>query len=524
MLSVNPYSEHVAARLLDFFGLHTLWQRRLWGVGIVLALNEVLEASQAVQSKVLSDGALRNLCEDALRLARPDPAFQNLMGTLSAHLKEERVSMAPQGHRYEVLRHIKEIGAKDYLSTWARVVESAQRPKPERTARAVASHLLDAGFNSQFLYRKWMSLAHQDPVQRTLGDILEEFNSIVQQPLKQYDILVGLQAKPRMRAPQPPPNWRDAAWVANWVKLNMGRSAPRQYGGLVFELQARDPWSATEQVAETVEQLAARFAVGTGTRLVPLQSVWIMNEKQELPLRFARRGVEVGALDRNNKLFDRSSTNIVDAAIALIAPLDDGPPGPASAGAWSAVESLLSAVDDSENVASGDRLAALITCSFSRAELTRLAHAHCETSTDSLATSIKNASTNRDRAQLIEAAIKSGATISQKQASDKAALTRVSEVLNEPRKRLLDIEAHIRSAIRRFYRQRNLVLHGGNLESVALRASLRTVAPLIGAGIDRIAHAAFVHGTDPMTLAAKARLQLDLLGTPQARELSSLLE
>lgn len=529
VLSVNPYSAHVVARLLDFFGDNTLWQRRLWGVGIRLVLHEILEAAQAVRSGVLSAGALKNLCEDALRLAEPDPACKDLMKTLGPLLRnlggnEDKPRLAPQGHRYELIRQISQVVEKDYLQVWAQVVESPQRPKPERTARAIAAHLLDAGFNPQFLHRRWTYFVHHDPAPRTLGNILEDFNTLVQAAPQEYRVLVALRARPRMHSSNSTPNWKSAGWVRDWIKSNMRKEAPRQYGGLLFTVHARDPWSSVEQVAEILDQLAARFAVGTGVRLEPCESAWVMRERLELPLRRARRGVEIGALDRNGKLFERSPTNMVDAAIELLAPLDDGAPGPAAAGAWSAIEALLSAVDDADNVASGDRLAALIACSFPRAELTRLAYAYCEGSQDTLASSLTAAGSNRERAQLMEAALQPGAQLSFRHPSDQAALTRVSEVLAEPHKKLQDIEAHARSALRRLYRQRNLVLHGGELEAVALRASLRTVAPLVGAGMDRIAHGTFVQHLEPMTLAAKARLQLDLLATPQARAISSLLE
>ena len=47
MLLANIDDEHVVARLLDFFGSGTAWQRRLWDIGTVLALEEALEAGQA---------------------------------------------------------------------------------------------------------------------------------------------------------------------------------------------------------------------------------------------------------------------------------------------------------------------------------------------------------------------------------------------------------------------------------------------------------------------------------------------
>src|SRR6185437_10561045 len=42
---------------------------------------------------------------------------------------------------------------RDYLRRWAAALGSANPPSVERTARSVASHLLDAGFSAQRLHR-----------------------------------------------------------------------------------------------------------------------------------------------------------------------------------------------------------------------------------------------------------------------------------------------------------------------------------------------------------------------------------
>jgi hypothetical protein len=89
---------------------------------------------------------------------------------------------------------------------------------------------------------------------------------------------------------------------------------------------------------------------------------------------------------------------------------------------------------------------------------------------------------------------------------------------------LTDVEAHAAVAFRRFYRQRNLVLHGGRTGAAALRASLRTVAPLVGAGMDRIVHAHLVRGSHPLDLAARARFEIARAGSRDAPSLTSLLE
>ena len=54
-----------------------------------------------------------------------------------------------------------------------------------------------------------------------------------------------------------------------------------------------------------------------------------------------------------------------------------------------------------------------------------------------------------------------------------------------------------------------MVLHWGKTDAVGLRASLRTAAPLVGAGMDRVAHAWFVEKTSPLELAARARVRLE---------------
>ena len=73
MLRVNPYEQHVAARLLDFCDLRTPWHRLLWNPGLPLVLKEISEASEARQVGVLSSEAVRMLCSAAMTLAGLDP-------------------------------------------------------------------------------------------------------------------------------------------------------------------------------------------------------------------------------------------------------------------------------------------------------------------------------------------------------------------------------------------------------------------------------------------------------------------
>ncbi|WP_146111884.1 hypothetical protein [Arthrobacter sp. MYb227] len=185
----------------------------------------------------------------------------------------------------------------------------------------------------------------------------------------------------------------------------------------------------------------------------------------------------------------------------LAAPMNHGSIATAISGGWSATEALLLRGDDESEegrgVLAADRMAALTACSWPRPELTTLSYAHAPEETDVLSKKMANLgeeSTNRDRAQLVAGWIHSGNSLVLPNASDRAAEERVKRLLTNPSGTLMEAKKHMVSAMRRLYRHRNLVLHGGATHLETLSMTLRTVTPLLGAGLDRIAHAAIVQG------------------------------
>lgn len=86
------------------------------------------------------------------------------------------------------------------------------------------------------------------------------------------------------------------------------------------------------------------------------------------------------------------------------------------------------------------------------------------------------------------------------------------ELIDKPYGTLGRVSGYLRGALRRLYRQRNIVLHGGSMRSVALRASLRTADPLVGASLDRIAHGYTSCDVAPLDLASRAQLAIKLSG------------
>jgi hypothetical protein len=199
------------------------------------------------------------------------------------------------------------------------------------------------------------------------------------------------------------------------------------------------------------------------------------------------------------------------------------------------VESLLSHPDDpaeeerSGKAVAADRLAAIIACSWPRAELTALSHRHEPAQPDDLSVTLTACSTNLERARAVALAIRTQSGLpdvsrARSRYSDLAAIERMTKVLADPRKELGAAVGTFRVALRRLYRTRNIVLHGGSTKGVAVQAALRTAAPLVGAGLDRLAHAALVEGIHPLNVAARAELALQLVDGETGLSVVALLE
>jgi hypothetical protein len=71
---------------------------------------------------------------------------------------------------------------------------------------------------------------------------------------------------------------------------------------------------------------------------------------------------------------------------------------------------------------------------------------------------------------------------------------------------------------------RNIVVHGGTTASVAMEATLRSAAPLVGAGLDRLVHAKLSAGIGPLELAARAANSLELVGDDIGPSVVTMLE
>lgn len=520
--AADAYTDDIMARMAQFFRPSVQWHRALWDTGLVLGLQELFEGAGAVADGALSAKAIK---EQGLvirnRLANdPGAGLDEQRSALKQLLMREFVA-GGTNHR-ELAIWTADI-ERHYLHRWEAKVGEPDKPSREETARALASHLLDAGLSADRL-AGWLRDMRSKGSDLDAPGLVREAEALLSEGLQGFEALI-LFLQPPAEDLEKPPEWLNARDAKGWLADN-GFGPRRQHGALLIKVQARDVHAASALFAETVDRLRARAIVGTRRPVELDEEITIAGEAHPTKLtRFPR--AEVHALEREGQLIAVDQRGPIDAALELLSHINSAAPPVAVAGGWSAVESLLSGPGDEDKWVTAERLAYLVACSWPRAELTTLAWARVrqvKAEPDAIAAELLAFETNRERAERMLRAIVDEEDLELQKAGEQLALRRMEKLVKAPRASLLAVQLHASVSLRRLYRQRNLVLHGGRTVGVALKASIRTAAPLIGAGLDRVTHASLVNDTHPLDLAARARVEVDRAGLTDAPALTGLLE
>jgi hypothetical protein len=516
--------ELIVARLRDYWGRRTPWQRRLWNPGSLSMLDEVIEAVSLLQQGQLRSEGVRELAQSVSVQIGRDPGIG--VGEVRRATQDALKHVHDNSDSVRRLQYLRAAADDEYLRRWTAHLSagSGTASQVEFTSRALGAHLLDLGFSPEHLHR-WITAvgasAHRS------SDLVTAAIELANRPTRVYRVLVPVHAIPRGGQIMPR-SWLEPPDARAWLDANAPGSAVRQNGALLYEVSARDPWAAVEQVSDLIQSLSARIEVGLpgNNEFRTASSAFVEGHEREYSTRRPRRQVDVHALSRQGALFDTEHPGLVGrlrSALDLLAPLETGAPGAAVAGGWAAIEALL-ARPDAANVAAARGMALLVGCSIPRAELTTLAYQHIEESGSELSTRLRAAPSNRDRCVILADALADGSAPPLASASDRAASARMAEILGAPKKTLERVCSYTEMAFRRLYRQRNMVLHAGKTDSVTLLPTLRSAPPLVGASIDRIVHAALqANPISPQELVARAATELQLVGGPGGRHIADLL-
>lgn len=554
------FATHVAVRLQDFFFETAPWQRRLWDAGTLSALKELLDASFWQSRNVLSPGSVSWLAKELEKIVGRDHGLggREMKKKFTAELA---TSVPYDSRHWRTLQQLTIQAEKNYLGRWLDAVDSSTSPGAERTARAIAGHLLDSGFSMPFLHA-W--IGRHISAGSKLEELFHDAEILINQNIQKFETVIPFAVMPNIRVAEAHPRWLPGPAVREWLKgSDPGLTSGIRYvGGFRYEMEAKDSYAAARMAAGIVDRLIARASYAPGYKKTAASgTVWIRSAHESAAKKFSlvapHRGTYVRSLISELKVHEVGvvSTSL-DDALELAASLNNSSSaGPAVASGWSALESLLFSPGDPQDAKDGrgvivaERASALAACSWPRAELTSLAHAHNRspaavsqaghfaqalTPTASLTTNsvdraevarlISVAPGNKERCDLVLATFRAGHMLHLAGASDAAAQERVLGLLANERNTLNEVRDQINHAFRRMYRNRNMVVHGGAANAATLEVALRTSAPLVGAVLDRIAHAQLVEDTSPLDLSARAEISLDSVSLAEGPGLTELLE
>ncbi len=386
------------ARLLDYFGRRTDWQRRLWNPGTVTVIAEVLEALEFLESGHLRERTVANLARTAGRRAGPDLGV-GTVAVRSALTTTLKSAPADALSRFQ-LEHLLKTIKPNYLGRWSdALTEEPGRVGTELASRLLAGHLLGLGLSPEALHR-WTTWLRETEAPQSLAEIFSAAEDVARRTTRSWVVLIPFSSIER-HDQRMPPQWLERAQVNDWLQHNAPHASIRQNGGFLLELEALDPWAAVEVASDAVESLAARVAVGMpgAARFAPLSQAFVANSTHDFQLGRPRRQVDIHSLKRQNALFSITEPALegrLRSAIDLVAPLETGAPGAAIAGGWAAIEAIL-ARPDTQNVEAAADLAVLVACSFPRAELTPLTYSYEQENSDGLAGELATARSNRQR-------------------------------------------------------------------------------------------------------------------------------
>lgn len=526
----------IIARLGELVDHRTPWHRSLWQIGSMLCLREVLEYAEGVRSGVAKSEGLVYVTKSAATTMRRD------LGLGQAGVRDEIVEILDRGaHKTEGV-YSESVAAsleqfirrveRDYLVNWARAhangdVESRD---VEFMARAVIAHLLDAGFAADHLHG-WL-LAIRDDDDLCLSSVMEKANEMFRRDSVAYRVLVPftkLSSEIVSAAGERFLAWDDlvAHLDAEGLPCLQARSG---VGALVFHVAAREPAAAIAAVEIEVRRLSARAAVGLASGEVHPEGVALVSPAAKprwRKLRSRQREILLSSISRHHLLLPAARSEggrALDDAFELLAAAETATSWTSVAAMWAAVEGLLTRPGDA-GITAADRMAAVVAGGFVRAELTQLVDTMAAADDDLGALFRSPELRLSAKMDALLQAMQGESPPRVIEPTDAAALARVRSLLDDPFAAMGRVRGYYQDAFRRLYMQRNLLLHGGRFDSVALPATMRTLPALVAVGLDRLVHAAMQQPTtDPFALAARAENELGLLGKGEARSIHRLLD
>lgn len=524
----------ITARMTELVDHRTPWHRSLWQLGTYLAIREVLEYADGVRSGLMRSEGLEYVTQSASRLVIRDRGLgaievrQRMADILDKrHTKQGIVDPAVA----DELDQLAKRSERGYLRRWSRCVATElPQTEVELFSRLIAAHMLDAGFSSDHLHG-WLLASSEAGL--SLETRLEQAGEMYGRAPVDYRVVVPFASLPPevlSAASERFVKWDDLPEFLRSEGVDRMPPGRKGVGALVFSIRAREPKAAIEATEIEVRRLAARVVVGlsskTATPAGHALALGATNPRW-MQLRPRQKEILVSAIVRHSLLLPaarRQETHALDDAFELLAAFETATSWASVAAIWAAIEGLLGRAGDS-GAKAADRMANVVAGGFVRAELTQLAEVLARRDDELGHLLASSGMTQSKKLDKVLSELSLGSGLAFEAPADAAGAARVRSALADPAAVLARVRTYYMDAFRRLFNQRNLLLHGGRFNSVALPGTIRTVPPLVAAGLDRLVHAA-MQESDLTTfgLAARAETEIELLATPGARRLHRLLD
>lgn len=521
-----PEYANFTARIMEICSTRAPWHRRLWRAGTLQVARELRDESVLPGTPESAIADLRKHCRHSLQtdngIADRGKALGNLAGIKPGvtHSDHAWVSLREHLDRYD----------QDYLQTWAATFDAPPDPDPRRridiegAARRIAAHLLDSGMHKSSVYA-WLRTIRDDPAATlSIGDFLREADARLKKPPKKYTFCVPVRTSPRFDGSGAPPGWQTARQTTEW-KAQYASKAPgvAQQGSLLIEVSAHDINTAADRARTRIANLSTKLQLGAKKPIVLNPSMWSMEKGNEFPIHATNRVINVYAFERLGRLHDLDTVDYITNTLALVQAVRTGPPHVAVVNGWAAIESLMVGPADEQDVIAARRFALIVAASMLRAELSWLSHSYVRKHTGAAAEKMRECSENLDRAKLFQRHLHTNPTLDL-DAMDMLALGRIRPALTDPRGEIEKITNILTREFTRLYRKRSMIVHGGQIHEGSMHSLSETLAPLIGAGIDRVVHVGLKYNVRPIELSAIAESRVHYLAPSTSTDAGKLLE
>ncbi|MCP1415650.1 hypothetical protein [Paenarthrobacter sp. A20] len=545
----NALQLRVVKRMLELIDVRSPWHRSLWLLGTLHAVDEVLECTNATwDGAIANEKAQRYLIERTQEQVRGDVGMGSdvLRAMLATKLGQLSPKKFPTGNQaisqIPLEREIRELAARskrDYLARWRQHTESgALTPESvERTARLLVAHLLDHGFDQRHIHGWLKSLIDIDPA-TILVDLLKRGHDMCRDDESEFSFAVVLErGATRSNAQRLESILADLEQVRTELETIADTTPKLAHTTEIFRrllnqdiavvvqqsFSARDPHAASAKLFEWMQRIESRSVIGSPRSFRFSRHVLDRTEGKIRNLLNGTASLRVPAMERHS-LYAQDLNPQLEASLSLLSSYRSLSPVASVATTWAAVEGLLGH-SGAQGIDSADGLAAIVACSFPRAELEYLLDRPMAEPAASSINQEANKAQGSDRARIMLDAILTHGSSLFTEPEDVAAAERVSQVQSDPKATIRRVEGYFKDVFRRLYYQRNFVMHAAKFDSVSLPSTVRSAPKIVAAGLDRVVHAQYVRTpVEPLALASRARNEIEMLGQQGAREVFRLLK